>query len=315
MVRIFFSTLFLTACLTWAQPPQNIVTVTVDGYSYLGEDETIKTAKERAMKDAERKAVEEGSGMYIESYTKINNSMMIEDEIKTLASGYLLGKKVLVDELESNPPRYHVRIEAQVKCGDLDRLLAEKDELDNPDAAEINVDYNLVVQRKAANGRWQEIPVKNDEITNDDRLQVQILPQTDCHLYVLLFRPRSKPVILYPRSTENSTNLIRKDEQIIIPEPGQFYNLEKMTGNEHLFLIASEKSLARLDWQIEKSQNSQLEWDPRTLFKRTERITPGARPILRRRAIMNRTPGQALDRMSDPLQGRGLVIKEIKLGR
>ena len=94
------------------------VTVVADGYSYLGDNDTIKTARERALAEAERNAVEQGSYSYLESQTTVKNYQVTTDEIKSQVKGVMVNKKILIDEMEKETLRYHVRLEAQVKYGD-----------------------------------------------------------------------------------------------------------------------------------------------------------------------------------------------------
>ena len=98
------------------------VTVVADGYSYLGDNDTIKTARERALAEAERNAVEQGSYSYLESQTTVKNYQVTTDEIKSQVKGVIVNKKILVDEMEKETLRYHVRLEAEVKYGDLNTI-------------------------------------------------------------------------------------------------------------------------------------------------------------------------------------------------
>jgi hypothetical protein len=98
------------------------ITVVADGYSYLGDNDTIKTARERALAEAERNAVEQGSYSYLESQTTVKNYQVTTDEIKSQVKGVIVNKKILVDEMEKETLRYHVRLESQVKYGDLNTM-------------------------------------------------------------------------------------------------------------------------------------------------------------------------------------------------
>jgi len=116
----------LSLCLTFQVnkilADDQTVTVVADGYSYLGDNDTIKIARERALAEAERNAVEQGSYSYLESQTTVKNYQVTSDEIKSLVKGTITGKKILVDEMERETLRYHVRLEAQVQCADLDTI-------------------------------------------------------------------------------------------------------------------------------------------------------------------------------------------------
>jgi hypothetical protein len=102
------------------------VTVVADGYSYLGDNDTIKIARERALAEAERNAVEQGSYSYLESQTTVKNYQVTTDEIKSQVKGVIVNKTILVDEMEKETLRYHVRLEAQVKYGDLNTISREQ---------------------------------------------------------------------------------------------------------------------------------------------------------------------------------------------
>jgi hypothetical protein len=127
MRRLATITLTLFAICMIAAPAtlladDETVTVVVDGYSYLGDNDTIKTARERALAEAERNAVEQGSYSYLESQTIVKNYQVTTDEIKSQVKGVITNKKILVDEMEKETLRYHVRLEAQVKFADLNTI-------------------------------------------------------------------------------------------------------------------------------------------------------------------------------------------------
>ena len=98
------------------------VTVVADGYSYLGDNDTIKTARERALAEAKRSAIEQGSYSYLESQTTVMNYQVTTDEIKSQVKGVIVNKKILVDGMEKATLRYHVRLEAQVKYAYLNAI-------------------------------------------------------------------------------------------------------------------------------------------------------------------------------------------------
>ncbi|NLP08790.1 hypothetical protein GX408_00195 [bacterium] len=139
------------------------------------------------MKDAERKAVEQGNGLYIESQSRVHNYMTVEDEIKSMATGYIVSKKVLTDAMESALPRYHVQIEADVKCGDLSQLTADAQEEQKAKALPASYIYHMVFASKAAEGSWQAKQIRNGEVIRvGDRLQLEMQPANPCHLIMVL---------------------------------------------------------------------------------------------------------------------------------
>jgi hypothetical protein len=109
-----------------AQAQEQMVTVVADGYSYLGDNDTIKTARERALAEAERNAVEQGSYSYLESQTTVKNYQVTTDEIKSRVKGVITSKKIMLDEMDKETLRYHVRLEAKVRFADLDTILKQQ---------------------------------------------------------------------------------------------------------------------------------------------------------------------------------------------
>src|SRR4030065_527781 len=61
-----------------------------EGTYNMGDGETPTIAESRALLQAKRIAVEQ-AGTYVESYTKVKNLQLTEDEIKVLASGLMEG--------------------------------------------------------------------------------------------------------------------------------------------------------------------------------------------------------------------------------
>ncbi|UCG11042.1 MAG: hypothetical protein JSU72_10755 [Deltaproteobacteria bacterium] len=110
-IRLFFA-------VNTSVADDRTVSVTVDGYSYLGDNDTIKTARERALAEAERNAIEQGSYSYLESHTTVKDFQVTSDEISSRVSGVISNKKILVDEMEKDTLRYHIRLEAEVKLVD-----------------------------------------------------------------------------------------------------------------------------------------------------------------------------------------------------
>lgn len=315
MQRFYFISLFiLLNCVAFSQVASNIVKVTTDGYSYLGEEETIKVAKERAMKDAERKAIEEGTGLYLESYSKVHNYMVVEDEIKSLAAGYITSKKVLVDELESNPPRYHVRIEAEVKCGDLDQLMEAKKEEDQPQpmGRALSVEFAMVAERKMADGTWGEVLVKDGgELKSFDKFQIHVQPGSNCYLYLLFYDSQGKASVLFPSKEMGLDNLVKKDAEIRAPGPDLYYELDAVTGRETVYLIASAKPMQRLNWLLEKMEKAGGEVEHPEALVRSIRARGIGRVTTGGKASFSLSDGKRIEKVTEVLKGRGAVVRKV----
>jgi len=57
-----------------------------EGHYNMGDGETPSVAESRALLNAKRIALEQ-AGTYVESYSKVKNFQLTEDEVKVLASG------------------------------------------------------------------------------------------------------------------------------------------------------------------------------------------------------------------------------------
>ncbi len=87
--------------------------------SYEGGRKDI--ARDRAIKDALRKAVEQGVGTFISSETVVENYELLKDRIYSKAEGYVTEYRVLRERAEDG--LYRVLVRAKVKLGDIKRDL------------------------------------------------------------------------------------------------------------------------------------------------------------------------------------------------
>ncbi len=78
----------------------------------------IGLARDQALNDAIRKAVEQTLGMFVQSSTLVENSMVVEDNILTWSRGYVRNYKVL-REGRTAGDSYEVTIEAEVELANL----------------------------------------------------------------------------------------------------------------------------------------------------------------------------------------------------
>lgn len=304
--------ILLSSSIIWAQAISNLVKVTADGYSYLGEDDTIKQAKERAMKDAERKAIEQGTGVYLESYSKVNLNVLIDDEIKSLAAGYLTNKKVLIDQLESEPPRYHVQIEAEVKCADLDKLIAARKAEEKAQQQPLSVEFAVVAERKLADGSWGEVLVKDGgELKSFDKFQVHFQPNTDCYIYLLFYDSQGKASQLFPSEVMGKNNFVKKDTEVRAPGRDLFYELDTATGIETVYLIASTQPMADMDWLLEKMEQAGGEAQYASALEKTIQARGIGRVTAGKKASFSLSDGKRVEKVTDVVKGKGAVVRKL----
>ncbi len=90
--------------------------VMVEGVAAIKENRK-DIARDQAIKDALRKAVEQAVGSFISSETVVENYQVISDRIYSKAEGYIADYKVLREKVEGD--LYRVLISAKVKMGDI----------------------------------------------------------------------------------------------------------------------------------------------------------------------------------------------------
>ena len=101
---------------------QGVETVQADGMAPVVA-ENVVNARDNAIQDALRKAVEQVAGTMIFSDTKVQNSQVLEDNIWSKSSGFV-ERYALVKEGRSGDGTYTVSISAAVKKGALEENIA-----------------------------------------------------------------------------------------------------------------------------------------------------------------------------------------------
>ncbi|MCR4438826.1 MAG: flagellar assembly protein T N-terminal domain-containing protein [bacterium] len=80
----------------------------------------VAGARDRAIDDALRQAVEQALGTFIESETKVQNYQVVDDNILSWTRGYVQNYTILSD-YKKTPELYEVRLKAEVALGELQR--------------------------------------------------------------------------------------------------------------------------------------------------------------------------------------------------
>lgn len=145
---LFFCVL---AVLLLGNNPVWAVQVTAKGMSFL-ETGREALAREKALDDAKRNAVEQAAGAAIESSTLVENFVLVKDRIMSQASGYLKNYRI-IKETKSDLGTYEVTIEAEVLTksvvGDVDRFQKMLSWQKNPRVS-IVVDASVAAQVRPA---------------------------------------------------------------------------------------------------------------------------------------------------------------------
>ncbi len=115
---ILFSCFFVVFVFARADKISEIVTVEGVG-GIISKD--LAKARDDALKDAQRKAVEKGIGIFITSDTVVQNAQLIEDNIYTQSIGYIESYDVLKEWKDDY--MYYVKIKANVKTAEIGNKL------------------------------------------------------------------------------------------------------------------------------------------------------------------------------------------------
>jgi hypothetical protein len=306
--KAFFLALLLRPALSYAAADSTTVVVTADGYATMNEEDTIQKVRARAMKEAERNAIEQGTATYISSVTEVKNFQAVDDQVKALAAGYIVSRKVLADTLLRSELRYHVQIEARVKCGDLEKLIAAQSP---PPRQEVRVEFNLIAERRLPDGTWIEVPVHEGSVLRShDQFQVHLRPESEGYVYVLIYDSSGKASLLFP-SEYQADNRVRPGTDYVLPQRGLFYELDEVPGTETIYLIASASSMNDLAWLLEKMEKTGDSGVVAGLL--TDRM--GSRGIAKvvpgRTQSYDLTGGGKVQKVTEVVQGQGAWVRKV----
>ncbi|HOF89152.1 MAG TPA: hypothetical protein PLZ36_13775 [Armatimonadota bacterium] len=121
MRALLCAILGLLACLAPAQAPVTALkSVVADG---VGAGPDRGKARDDALADAQRRAVEEAVGLYIESETVVKNGAVLSDDIYAHSQGYVQHYAILNEQYDGD--EYRVKIRAQVRMGKLEDDLTD----------------------------------------------------------------------------------------------------------------------------------------------------------------------------------------------
>jgi len=98
-------------------PTTQVIEAVGTGTIFAGD---VAGARDRAIDDALRQAVEQALGTYIESETKVQNYQVVDDNILSWTRGYVRNYTILSD-YKKTPELYEVRLKAEVEVGELQR--------------------------------------------------------------------------------------------------------------------------------------------------------------------------------------------------
>ncbi len=110
-----FTVIALFVCFALPLIAQDTKQITADGVATIGSDPAA--ARDKAIEDALRRAVEQAVGTIVESETAVEKYQLLSDRIYSHSSGYVKNYSVVSEKQEGNLMR--VTISADVSTGDL----------------------------------------------------------------------------------------------------------------------------------------------------------------------------------------------------
>jgi hypothetical protein len=118
MVRVPKFMILVLSLLAWSPiaGAQETKTVTAEGVAEIQQG-AIDIARDAAIEDAQKRAVEQAIGIMIDSQTQVENYQLISDKILSQIKGYITRYNVIGENQESSLLR--VRITAEVSLGKL----------------------------------------------------------------------------------------------------------------------------------------------------------------------------------------------------
>ena len=125
MKRFLMTMIFILTVCVMNMCFAEIKTIDAEGIYTVG-DESPKVAKQKALDDAMRKAVDK-AGIYIESYSKTEKFKLTKDEIKIIAGEVMqiVGEpQYKVESIKNNILRYTAIITAMVDTDVIDQKIA-----------------------------------------------------------------------------------------------------------------------------------------------------------------------------------------------
>lgn len=115
-----FYILLLASCFLFVSPSysQQITSITVEGIGAIVKGD-LAIAKDNALNDALRKAVEQAVGTLVQAQTLVDKYQLISDEIYTKSQGYIKKYSVISERPDLNQGILKVTIQADVSIGDI----------------------------------------------------------------------------------------------------------------------------------------------------------------------------------------------------
>ncbi|MBI4823895.1 MAG: DUF4384 domain-containing protein [Nitrospirae bacterium] len=209
---LFASSVFASSAPIW---------VTAEGEAYMGELDTPKEVKERAKKDAQRKAIEEAVGTFIRSHTLVSNSQLKEDLIYASVRGKI-DKIEIIKEGWDEKDRFLYKVSLKALI--------------------------IPVYPEKGEGISIKLSLSKTELKEGEEVKLFYQASSDCYVYIFSVAVDGSVTVLLPNSV-NRENFIKAGEPYEFPPLKSSIRLKALflpeyrenTAEEWIKVIATKK--------------------------------------------------------------------------
>jgi hypothetical protein len=214
IILLLFSASFAVAA-------EKALWVTAVGEAYQGETEIPKEVMERAKRDAQSKAIEQATGVFLKSHTLVQNSQVADDLIYAAVRGKINEMIVLNSGWDKQDRNlYQIRIKALVEP-----LYPEK-----------------------GKGLSAKLNLSKTKLREGEEVKIYYETNSDCYIYLFSIAADGSVTLLFPNS-QNQENKVTGGKVYEFPAPEGGIRLNAIflpgfrgkTAEEKIKLIATTK--------------------------------------------------------------------------
>ncbi len=190
LANIFFLVFVFAYNMTYCCA--EVQTVEAEGYYTIEDDvkESISVAKDRARLDALRNAVEK-AGVYVESYSVVNNAKIANDEIKVIAGNIInVLSSSVTSEKAGESTIFKCHIVANIDTSNINlaeilnnRKLIEKNIEQEKIIYQLTTEINILKSNyKLAKNDNERANIQNSIYENEKKLEIVLVQLSDFHV-------------------------------------------------------------------------------------------------------------------------------------
>lgn len=213
MKRFLLITLAIILIPFCAYTAEKSVWVTATGVAYQGETETPKEVIQRAKRDAQSKAIEQATGVFLKSHTLVQNSQVADDLIYAAIRGKINKMAVLSSGWDKQDRNlYRISIKALVEP-----LYPEK-----------------------GKGLVAKLSLSKTELREGEEVKIYYETNSNCYVYLFSVAADGSVTLLLPNS-QNQENKIAAGKVYEFPEAESPIRLKAMFLPDFHGKLAEEK--------------------------------------------------------------------------